>query len=255
MFPSSQLHEQLEYYQTNGYVTISDALAGNEIEEINETVNADLHENASLWENRGNAHLTVHALLCHSVMDKTMRPSRLLPLLEAIMGPELCAEEHSVRIRKPNPDGELECHWHRDATRPDADVPYLTRYLSVVFYLSDVDHTTHTFSVIPGSHDKDLRPLESFDMDLAHHIEGPAGTAILFNTATFHAGNVRHTNKERRTIHIYCGRASDRYLSNYTIFPQRLLKSENQAERCYYGRPNAMTQMVIDQFGGQNHAT
>ena len=35
MFSSSQLHEQLEYYQTNGYVTISDALAGNEIEEIN----------------------------------------------------------------------------------------------------------------------------------------------------------------------------------------------------------------------------
>ena len=240
-----RLRRQLEFYETNGYLVVPGALDREEVAALNAAVDADLEANPTLWQNRGNARLTVHALMAHPVMDGTMRPARLLPLLEAIMGAELCAEEHSVRIRVPNPDGEPNCHWHRDGQRPDAGVPFRTRYLSVVFYLSDVDATTHTFSVIPGSgQGEELPPVEAYDLGAAHHIEGPAGTAVLFNTATIHAGNVR------RTIHIYCGRSSDRHLSNYTIFPGRLLHAEEESLRRYYGRPNAITRLVQDHFGG-----
>ena len=248
-----QLRRQLEFYETNGYLVVPGALDREEVAALNAAVDADLEANPTLWQTRGNARLTVHVLMAHPVMDGTMRPVGLLPLLEAIMGPELCAEEHSVRIRVPNPDGEPECHWHRDAQRPDPGVPFRTRYLSVVFYLSDVDATTHTFSVIPGSgQGEELPPVEAYDLGAAHHIEGPAGTAVLFNTATIHAGNVRRTDRERRTIHIYCGRSSDRHLSNYTIFPGRLLYAEEESVRRYYGRPNAITRLVQDHFGGGN---
>ena len=184
----------------------------------------------------------VHALLACPEMDVTMRPPTLLPLMEAIMGKNLCAEEHSVMLRAPNPDGDTECRWHRDANREntgDAEPPYYTRYLSIVFYLTDVDDTTHTFSVLPGTaQSTELFPLEAYDLRAAQHLVGPAGTAILFNASTFHAGNVRQTTAERRTIHIYCGRTTDRYLSNHTIFPRRLWEGKDDATQHYYSRPN-----------------
>ena len=245
----AELQAQLDCYDRDGYLVVPNALDAGEVAAINEFIDGDLIDDESCWEERGRVRLTVHALLSQALLDDTMRPPRLLPLLEAIMGPELCAEEHSIRIRPPNPDGELACNWHRDAERPDADIPYRTRYLSAVFYLSDVDHSTHTFSVIPESGQGDQLPaLEEFDLAGAHHIEGAAGTAVLFNVSTLHAGNVRRSDRERRTIHIYCGRSSDRHLSNYTIFPRRLLQSPDPAVRRYYGRPNDITRLMLDRY-------
>lgn len=156
-------------------------------------------------------------------------------------------------LRAPNPDGDTECRWHRDASRENSgedNPPYYTRYLSVVYYLTDVDHTTHTFSVLPGTAQSTERlPLEAYDLSTAQHLVGPAGTAILFNASTFHAGNVRRTTSERRTIHIYCGRTTDRHLSNHTIFPRRLWEGKDEATQHYYSRPNPITQLLMERFG------
>ena len=245
------MKEQLEFFKENGYLVVPDALSVDEVHTINTVIDRELVENKVMWFERENGHyqLNVHILLAHPEFDVTMRPPRLLPLMDAIMGPDLCAEEHSVRIRHPNPDGDTWCHWHRDATGRNAEVPHDTPYLSIVFYLSNVDDTTHSFSVIPGTAPpKELLPLESYDLATAHHIAGNAGTAIFFNTALFHAGNVRQTSSERRTIHIYCGRTTDRYLSNYTIFPHRLWEGHDEATRKYYSRPNPITKLLLERF-------
>ena len=245
------MEEQLEFYRENGYLVVPDALSTEQVRTINECIERDLVENRSFWYEKDKLRtlVNVHILLAQPEMDITMRPPALLPWMEAIMGSELCAEEHSVRIRYPNPDGPVECHWHRDSSRPDSDVPFHTRYLSIVFYLTDVDETTHTFSVLPRSAQSDaLGSLDDYDLSKAHHIVGPAGTAILFNAVMFHAGNHRQTTSERRTIHIYCGRRTDRYLSNYTIFPRRLWQGQDEATQKYYGRPNPATQLMLQKF-------
>ena len=64
----------------------------------------------------------------------------------------------------------------------------------------------------------------------------------------FHAGNVRRSELERRTIHIYCGRRSAPPISNYTIFPRRLWENEDEAVRRYYQRPNAITGLLLERF-------
>ncbi len=245
------MKEQLEFFKENGYLVVPDALSTEEVRSINEAIDRDLVENLVMWQDRGQTgrRQNVHALLACPEMDVTMRPPTLLPLMGAIMGKDLCAEEHSVMLRAPNPDGDTECRWHRDASG-DAEPPYYTRYLSVVFYLTDVDDTTHTFSVLPGTAQSTERlPLEAYDLGTTQHLVGRAGTAILFNSATFHAGNVRRTPSERRTIHIYCGRTTDRYLSNYTIFPRRLWEGKNEATQHYYSRPNPITQLLMERFG------
>ena len=245
------MRELLAFYRRNHYVVVPNALSDDEVRTVNAVIDRDRVENQALWFERENGHsqITVHALLAHPELDITMRPPGLLPLMEAIMGPDLCAEEHSIRIRRPNPDGAPWCHWHRDAGDLAAKSRCQTPYLSIVFYLTDVDDTTHTFSVLPGSApSKEQPPLDSYDLSSAHHIVGVAGTAILFHAAMFHAGNVRQTDRERRTIHIYCGHATDRYLSNYTIFPRRLWEGKDEATQQYYSRPNPITRLMLDRF-------
>ena len=248
------MKEQLEFFKENGYLVVPDALSTEEVRSINKAIDRDLIENTVMWIDRRQTGRTqnAHALLACPEMDVTMRPPTLLPLMNAIMGKDLCAEEHSVMLRAPNPDGDTECRWHRDASGENSgedNPPYYTRYLSVVFYLTDVDDTTHTFSVLPGTAQSTERlPLEAYDLSTAQHLVGSAGTAILFNASTFHAGNVRRTTSERRTIHIYCGRTTDRYLSNHTIFPRRLWEGKDEATQCYYSRPNPITQLLIERF-------
>ena len=244
------MKEQLEFFKENGYLVVPDALSAEEACSINAAIDRDLVENPVMWLDRGQMgrRQNVHALLACPEMDVTMRPPTLLPLMSAIMGKDICAEEHSVMLRAPNPDGDTECRWHRDAGG-DADPPYYTRYLSVVYYLTDVDDTTHTFSVLPGTAQSTERlPLEAYDLSKAQHLVGCAGTAIFFNALTFHAGNVRRTPSERRTIHIYCGRTTDQYLSNHTIFPRRLWEGKDKATRHYYSRPNPITQLLKERF-------
>ena len=245
------MKEQLDFFSENGYLVVPDALSADEVRTINNTIDRDMVENSLMWYEKEDGHcqLSVHILLAQPEIDFTMRPPSLLPLLEAIMGPDLCADEHSVRIRRPNPDGETWCHWHRDATRQSRQAPHSPPYLSVVYYLSDVDDTTHTFSVIPGTNRPDnLPPVDAYDLSTAHHIEGAAGTAIFFDTELFHAGNVRQTPAERRTIHLYFGRTTDRYLSNFTIFPRRLWQGKDQATQKYYSRPNPITKLMLNRF-------
>ena len=239
------MKERLEFFAANGYVVVPDALSPSEVRTANGAIDHDLVDNRPHWKDRGNGRSqNVNILLAQPDLDFTMRPPQLLPLMEAIMGPELCAEEHSAMIRAPNPDGPTECGWHRDTVR-DRDWPCRTKYLSV----TDVSDSTHTFSVLPGSSQaEELLDLEAYDRDTAEHIVGPAGTAILFSSALYHAANVRITTCERRTIHIYCGHATDRYLSDFTIFPRRLWEGRDEATRKYYKRPNPITKLLLDRF-------
>ena len=243
------MEKQLEFFAKNGYLVIPEALSTGEVEKINRAIDRDLSENEEMWRgDKAGRYQNVNSLLVQPELDITMRPPSLLPLMEVIMGRDLCAEEHSVMIRAANPAGPTECSWHRDGDRTGSP-PYYTFYLSVVFYLSDVDDTTHTFSVLPGSgQTQALHSLEELDLGEAEHLTGPAGTAILFNSVTFHAGNVRQSAVERRTIHIYCGRTSGPPLSNYTIFPRRLSAGADEATRKYYSRPNPITRLVTENF-------
>ena len=173
----SSVKKQLEIYNRRGYLVIPNALELDQVDEINAAIDSDLEQPNPFWIEREEEHvaLNVHMLLSCEAMEVSMRPPTLMPLLEGILGEDICAEEHSVRIRKPF-DGEPYCNWHRDGggwPNMPARPPYYTHYVSVAFYLTDADETTHTFSVLPGSgQSEDLPSLASYDLNDAHHIEG-----------------------------------------------------------------------------------
>ncbi len=245
------ISEQLQFFSENGYLVVADALNATEIHTINAVVDSDLKTHPTLWRDAYGRKQALNILLANPELDFTMRPPTLLPLMEAIMGPDVCADEHTIMIRGANQNGPTECHWHRDSCGGDPHPPYYTRYLSIVFYLTNVNDTTHTFSILPGSAQMAAPlPLEQCNMSTALHLTGNAGTAILFNAYSVHAGNVRITNSERRTIHLYCGRTTDQHISDYTIFPPRLWVGKDEGTRKFYSRRNEISRVLEANFPG-----
>jgi lysophospholipase L1-like esterase len=145
--------------------------------------------------------------------------------------------------------------------------PLALRNLSLVLYLDDVDARGHAFSVVPESvaekramlgeggtppvssirYDPAAPPAgaagavppeeeEGVDPSLrkvlggsAEDCVGPAGTAVLMNTGCAHAGTVRGTPRQRRTIHVYYGHDTQPPISFFTGFPHRLLQAGDES--------------------------
>ena len=163
-------------------------------------------------------------------------------------------------VRAPVPEapplGEAWHHknWHRDGGRHVLSDPLLLWKAQVIFYLSDVDETTHCFSIAPESvaekralaADPDVEcgaavvrtrePAQSLGESRGIDIYGEAGTALVVNSANVHAGTVRQTSYERRTLHIYYGRATQRCVSHHTPVPRRLVESCDPTVRNLFGR-------------------
>ena len=243
------MENHLADYARDGYCVIPDALSLEEVGAINTAIDADLKENRRLWR-RGNYPGVRNSLvlLSRPEFDVTMRPPGLVPLMEGIMGADLCADQHEVVIRPPNPEGPSQCEWHRDGTRPMSP-PYYTYLLHLVIYLTRVGDDTHCFSVIPGSSQgREFPPIEEYDLDSAVHITGEPGTAILCNGAILHALNFRKTAEERRSVHCWIGRSSQPAMANHTIFPRRLCRSEDAETARFYSRANEITHLMRNHF-------
>ena len=249
--------KHLEEYAKLGYTVVDNVLDSEDLDVINRVIDNDLLKKSALWVERehGNVVLNVHMLLAYKELDVTMHTPIIMPIVESILGSEACAEEHSVRIRRAF-GSDPYCSWHRDGhgwPQLKSVAPYFTNYVSVAYYLSDVNDTTHSFSVLPGSiRNGKLCDLSEYDENDAHHIVGRKGTAIIFNAAMFHAGNVRKTNTERRTIHTYWGRSSSPSMSNFTIFPERLWRNKDVRLQRYYRKDNPITKLLRESFYEDN---
>jgi ectoine hydroxylase-related dioxygenase (phytanoyl-CoA dioxygenase family) len=163
------------------------------------------------------------------------------------MGEELCFEEHSVMVRQALDAEPPAAVWHRDTGHLPGH-PLALRNLSAVFYLTDVDESTHCFAVVPeGVEAKRALPADR-DGTRGRELYGPAGTVILFNAGSCHAGVVKRTARERRTVHVYYGHRSQPFLSNFTVVPRRLGRHPDPALRALFARPNLNTALMERNF-------
>jgi len=243
------MQADLNFFIENGYWVIPDALAENEVAALNEAIDVDRVEYPQLWQVRGEGgrQQSVAALLSSDAFDGAIRHPSIWPAVEEIMGAELCFEEFSIMVRQAYAGEPLAPSWHRD-TAHWPEHAYCVKNLSVVYYLTDVDADSHCFAIVPESvEDKKSAP-DQRDGDRGVEVYGKAGTAILFNAASCHAGVVKRSERERRTVHIYYGHRSQPILSNHTLCPRRLLESADSGERAFYSRPNLMTQLVRDNY-------
>ena len=128
-------------------------------------------------------------------------------------------------------------------------------YIQLMVYLSDVDETTHCFSISPESINQEILDTEA---QLEHggiqDLYGEAGTAILFNVSVLHTATTRKTTQERKTVQVYYGHQHQPYLSEDSIIPTQLWKDHPDSKvRDFYSVFNRKTREYIQRVGDDDN--
>lgn len=230
-------------FRRNGYVVLARALGRRDLADLNHAFDRELLERPELWTPRDRGRLdNWNVLLATDAFDRIFLNRPVLRIVKALMGPDVCVDECLLMIRGPAGEDD-ERVWHRDMDHAP-EHPLALRYLSLMYYLTDVDETTHCFAIVPEDVSAKRACPQDADGSGAREIHGKAGTAILFNAGSCHAAVVRRTPSERRTAHVYFGHASDPCISNDTIVPARLLRAPRRPVRQLFRRVNVITQLV-----------
>ena len=233
-------------FERKRYVVLLEILTAREVETWSDAIDEHRQRFSRLWMERGEGGRTqsVHVLLSRRELDDSILHARVLPLVIELVGEDVVCEEHSIMIRAPIDEDPPQPKWHRD-TRHEPSHALGIHSLSVVYYLTDVDETTHCFSVVPeAAMTKRGAGSPECDGTDGRDLLGPAGTAILFNAGSCHAGRLRKTTQQRRTVHIYYGHATQAPLSEHTIFPRRLIEHADPHVRRLFRRPNQVKAAV-----------
>ena len=237
------------FFEQHGYVNLGKVLDDAELERWIGVFDRDRAERGYCWRAYAN-HQTINcdALVTSPDLDELVRHPRVLDPIEELMGNPVCFSEICLR-HMARYEGEPAQSWHRD--RPHwPEHPLRMEYIQLMLYLSDVDQTTHCFSLSPESIDD---PVLDREEQLARggvvDLHGVAGTAALFNIAVLHTATVRVTEAERKTVQVYYGHRDRPYLSNDSAIPASLWRDHEDGEtRAFYGNLNDKTRRYCAAF-------
>ncbi len=243
---------QMRFFKQNGYVSLGKILTDAEVDQFTALFERDRANGH--WYRFGH-HQTINcdALFTSPAFDRIVRHPAVMEALRQLMGPNPCFSEICLRNMEAY-EGEFHQAWHRDGPRHWMEHPLRVGFLQLMLYFTDVDETTHCFSISPESVDE---PILENDQQLERggkrDLYGEAGTGILFNIGALHTATTRPTQSERKTAQIYYGFADRPYLSEDSIIPAQLWRgSSDESTRLFYGNLNAKTRDFYE--SGEFHA-
>ena len=142
-----------EAFAQNGFVNLGRVLKPTEVAHFRDLFEVDRRDYPYFWHPYGHhQQANYDALVTTPAFDGLIRHRKILPVVESLMGGRVCFGEIGLR-RMPAYDGAPHQQWHRDrAHLPDH--PLRLDYMQLMVYLTDVDATTHCFSMSPESVDE-----------------------------------------------------------------------------------------------------
>jgi hypothetical protein len=213
--PLMQHAEAFQFYQEHRYVVVH-ALSAEEVREMNEIADTGwlldyAHVPSEL--------MVFYPLLDYPAVDKFIKLPSTMPLISQMLGgwENVRFQEFNWRYYpenygapsdgSPPPAGSFGMRFHPDASLPDrfARQPYgCPDYVSAFYYLTDTHPRSPSFCVVPKS--TRFRTLEEARDGLGDDyqetpIYGPAGTAILVDTAIIHTRLDGDGKAGRRIMH------------------------------------------------------
>jgi len=246
----------IEHFRTHAFVDLGKLIDDKQLREWRTIFDDDQKKNAHCWRLLGGfeTRCSCDILVTFPEIDAAVRHPHIFPLIEKLVGDDVCFEEISLRHIGPFKGAPYQS-FHRDNKHLDGH-PLRIDYLQLMIYLTDVGPGTHCFSISPESA---IEPILETDAQLKRRgivdLHGPAGTCVLFNSAALHTATIRQTDVERKSIQIYYGHLERPCLSHYSSVPAALWR--NHADRAvekFYGKLNQRTRQFAEAFGAADCA-
>ena len=267
--PARDIDAACAFFEDNGYVMLSGCLDAVELAELNAFCHRTQADRPEAWglsdkrkpHHRGQGLIYSQPLLDHPELDPYTRHRRSYPVVARLLGGEERVRFSEFNFREtPEGAGPGAMNFHHDAVREDRLIraPYLPcDWLCAIHYLTDVEPGAPCFCVVPNSSrfetlKKAFKTLGDEYREVPLH--GPAGTCVLYDTATFHTRLDGDGQKMRRTWHQYYARGgwlrsalptTSRYvrapspvLTDWNLFPERLAMNPDPKVRLFFSHWN-----------------
>lgn len=268
--PERDIDAACAFFERHGYVVLADCLDPGELHHLNEFCDRTQAERPQAWglgearkpHHRNQGLIFSQPLLDYPELDPYTRHRRSFPVVARLMGGEDHVRFAEFNLREtPEGAGPGTMNFHHDAVREDrlSRTPYMPcDWLCAIHYLSDVTPGSPCFCVAPNTNRfETLR--EAFDQLGEDYCErplyGPAGTCVLYDTATFHTRLDGDGRQMRRTWHQYYARGgwlrsalptTNRYirpptpaLTDWNLFPERLALHPDPKIRLFFSHWNS----------------
>jgi hypothetical protein len=267
--PVGEIDAACAFFERHGFLVLSGCLDDAELRWLNDFCDRTQAERPEAWgltekrkpHHRNQGLIYSQPLLDHPELDLFTRHPGSFPVVARLLGGEERVRFAEFNLREtPQGAGPGAMNFHHDMVRPDrlTRAPYNPcDWLCAIHYLTDVEPGAPCFCVVPdsGRFETLKEAFEALGEDYREvPLYGPAGTCVLYDTATFHTRLDGDGDRMRRTWHQYYGRGgwlrsslptTDRYirsptpvLTDWNLFPERLVLHPDPKIRLFFSHWN-----------------
>ena len=216
--PTEDLDQVREDLRVWGYGLVKNALSQKQVEALKNAVRqqGQGETEAGVAKNDGgpngpnqriwtliNKGQEFHDLLEHELIDE---------IVPEFLGEHALLHSYSANIARP---GNVPMMVHTDQVAIQPPMRDLAFGLNIMWYLTDITEKNGGTRVFPGSHIGPIAPDDPFTVEGTIAAEGPAGTALVFESRLWHAtGPNTETSGERPVILMFFMRSFIRQQEN-----------------------------------------
>ncbi len=243
--------EQVEFYQTQGYLVVEDVLRRDELEAAWSIVDDFVEASRLLTEQSRHFDLEPghtadnpkvrrmsSPATYHPFFDQLMRDNRILDMLSQLVGPAIRAQGNKLNMKPPEVGSPVE--WHQDF----AHYPHTNDDLCAVgIALDDATEENGCMMVVPGSHRGPIfdhhqdgyfigaisPTRDQIDLSTAVPLAIKAGSISIHHARTLH-GSALNTSSHSRRLLLYQYAAVDAWplggVNDWDAFNAEILRGE-----------------------------
>ena len=253
--------EQIDFYQTNGYIVVENAISAKDIAELRKITDEFVDKSREVTEHTNVFDLEPghtsespqlrrlkNPVTLHPIYDRMLRHDYILDSVAQLIGPNVRYDTSKLNMKSAGFGSPVE--WHQDFAF--AKDPSNDDMLSVGLAIDDMTQDNGCLLFVPGSHkgpiydhyqnnvfvgaitDPDFRP------DNAVPIEVKAGGITIHHTRTLHASAPNLSGQSRRLFLLqYCAAdvLSSLPITNWTGLDAAILRGEQVREPRYADTP------------------
>jgi hypothetical protein len=262
--PTGEIDAACDFFGEHGYVVLSASLDAAELAFLNGFCERTQEERPDAWglgkrkpHHTNQGLIFSQPLLDYPELDAFIQPRRSYPVVARLLGGKDHVRYAEFNFREtPEGAGERAMNFHHDAVVADRfnRTPYMPcDFLCSIHYLSDVEPGSPSFCVVPDSRRFETLQAAFDGLGEAYRevpLYGPAGTCVLYDTATYHTRLDGDGHRMRRTWHQYYARGGwlrteSRYvrppspvLTDWNLIPERLALHPDPNIRTFFSHWN-----------------